>query len=79
MGSTRSYPAGGGETRKKKQENRTFLLSLTYLCEIGSHQIISPVEKPMTTSIWDEVLVILLTSWHKQWALVNKILVKYSA
>ncbi len=57
----------------------TFLLRRVYLCETGSHQMISPVEKPMITSMCDELLVSRLTSWHKQCALVNKIFVRYSA
>jgi hypothetical protein len=41
--------------------------------------MISPVEKPIITSICVELLVSLFTSWHKQCALVNNILVRYSA
>lgn len=43
---------------------------------MGSHQIISPVENPIITSRWAPVLVTPLTSWHKQCAFVNRILVK---
>lgn len=39
----------------------------------------SPVEKPMITSMCVALLVTLLTSWHKQCALVKRIFVKYSA
>lgn len=46
---------------------------------MGSHQMISPVEKPKTTSMCVELFVTLFTSWHRQWALVKRILVKYSA
>jgi hypothetical protein len=62
-----------------RAEAHTFLFSRVYRCVMGSHQMTSPVEKPMTTSICDGLLVSLLTSWHRQCALVNRILVKYSA
>jgi hypothetical protein len=60
-------------------EIHTFLLSRVYRWVMGSHQMISPVEKPMTTSMCVALLVTLFTSWHKQWALVKRILVRYSA
>jgi len=56
----------------------TFLFKRVYRCEMGSHQIISPVENPIMTSMCDKLLVNLFTSWHRQWALVKRILVRYS-
>lgn len=50
-----------------------------YLWLNGSHQIISPVLKPIMTSMCDGLFVIWLTSWHRQCPLVKRILVKYSA
>lgn len=61
---------------RKRQVPRTFLFIRVYLCEIGSHQMISPVENPMMTSMWDAPFVTMLASWHKQCAFVNKIFVK---
>jgi len=52
------------------------LFSLVYRCDTGSHQIISPVEYPMITSMCDAVLVMRLTSWQRQWAFVKRILVR---
>lgn len=40
----------------------TFLFSRVYRCEIGSHQIISPVENPMITSKCDADFVTMFTS-----------------
>lgn len=44
----------------------TFLFSLVYRWDTGSHQIISPVEKPIIMSIWLGLFVTKLTSWLKQ-------------
>lgn len=38
--------------------------------------MISPVENPITTSMWDALFVIKFTSWQRQCALVNKIFVR---
>lgn len=46
----------------KGSEFHTFLFRRVYRCEKGSHQIISPVEKPIITSMCDELLVSSLTS-----------------
>lgn len=54
----------------------TFLFIRVYLWEMGSIQMISPVEKPKITSMWDAPLVTVLTSWHRQCAFVKRILVK---
>lgn len=54
------------------------MLSREYFCVVGSHHIMSPVEKPRTRSRCDVDFVTWLTSWHIQWAFVKRILVKYS-
>lgn len=56
----------------------TFLLRRVYRWEMGSHQITSPVEKPMMMSMWPADLVMWFTSWQRQCALVKRILVRYS-
>ena len=43
---------------------------------MGSHQMISPVEKPMMISMWEELLVTSFTSWQRQCAFVNKIFIR---
>ena len=55
------------------------MLRRVYRWEIGSHQMISPVEKPMMMSMWEEFLVSWFTSWQRQCALVKRILIRYSA
>lgn len=52
----------------------TFLLRRAYLLEIGSNQMMSPVEKPMMTSSWLALRVSMLTSWQIGCALVKRIL-----
>lgn len=54
------------------------MFSREYFCVVGSHHIMSPVEKPRTRSRCDVDFVTWLTSWHMQWAFVKRILVKYS-
>lgn len=53
---------------------RPFLLMRAYLLEMGSNQIMSPVEKPMITSRLVVERVRMLTSWQMGWALVKRIL-----
>ena len=57
----------------------TFLLSRAYFCDMGSYQMMSPVEKPMMMSRWFGPLVIGLTSWHSACAFVNRIFVRCSS
>ncbi len=57
----------------------TFLLSRAYFCDMGSYQMMSPVEKPMIMSICVALLVTGFMSWHSGCAFVNKIFVNWSS
>lgn len=45
---------------------------------MGSYHMMSDEEKPSTTSMCVVFLVNWFTSWHRAWALVNNIFVRFS-
>ena len=56
-----------------------FLLIRAYFWDIGSYQMMSPADEPITISKCDEVLVKSLMSWHSICALVKSTFVRCSS